>query len=252
MSFNLNDQKFSDGEIAQGVRQLKQERHDWCEQKAREFLATKPRMKFYHVDYFVPDVDLETHLRLTSGDIEKIQKALAKDLEEYGPYVDEEDEKDRRGDIICELELDGDYEIAPYGSIWIKDVDFNDYVYCYSVRAVRFDNQGNKKQYDDHCNVSLTDEEYIQVVTELLYAPYEISFDGLRAVLPEIGNKIWGCCFEDRYASALILDEINQDVNTILEQNGGRENTPHVGIFSNIFAQIAEYQASKQKDSEGQ
>ena len=252
MSFYVNNQKFSDKEIAEGVKQRKQERRDWCEQQAREYLATKTRKKFYLCEVYYPEVDDERYLRIYDDDVERIKAALAEDLEENGPYKDDEDERDSRREVFRYLDLRG-YYIDPYGEVEINDVNLDDYIYCYGVRVMRFDNQGEKKKYDDYYNITLTDEEYIQLVTELLYAPSELSFDGLKMVLPDICNKIWGYCYNTSHVSAIILEEINKDVDAILQQHGGREKTPHVGVFDNPFAQIAEYVASRaeQTNDEG-
>ena len=92
---------------------------------------------------------------------------------------------------------------------------------------------------------ALTDEEYIQVLTELLYSPQVLSYDGLRRILPDICKKIAKDCTEYGTATALFLEEMNRDVDTILEQNGGREKTPYVELFNNPFVLMAEHNASR-------
>ena len=46
MPFYSGDKEYSDQQVAAKVKRLKQERHDWCEQQAREYLAAHERPKY--------------------------------------------------------------------------------------------------------------------------------------------------------------------------------------------------------------
>ena len=236
MAFYHNDQKFSDQELGLAVKQKKQNRHDWCERKVREFFATKNRHKYYHCRYFVPEVEQDSYVCLPQEILDEIQAAMNKDIEEgFDPDV--------RGIIenMEEIFVGGnDYE--PEGTL--TDIDFDDYIYCYHFRVLRFDNEGD--QIDDIFRIAkLTDEEYVQALTELLYSPKQLSFDGLRKVLPEVGAKILKDCTSPNETSAIFMTEFNDDVDTILKQVGGRENIPEAGLFNNPFIGLIEYMSAK-------
>jgi hypothetical protein len=248
MPFYSGDKEYSDQQVAVEVKRLKQERHDWCEQQAREYLAAHERPKYYYTEYYIPEAEQETYIRWAQDDVETIQKAIADDIAEYGPYENEKEEDEMRREVIQNLELDLSYYINEVGAYeyWrINDINLEKYVCCEKATVLRFDKEDDTPRKTE-CAVKLTDEEYIQVLTELLYSPEPLSFDGLCSVLPEIGKKIWKDCGSLYVTSAIFLTDLNKQVDEILAQHGGRENTPHVGIFDNIFAQLAEYHAAKE------
>lgn len=244
MSFYLNNQEFSDKEVANSIKAKKQERRQWCEQQAREYLAKKERRKYYHCDYYVPEADADSYLRLPQEILDEVQAAIQKDIEENGP-IDKEHATEVYGDIISELNINVvEYLSEPYGYADLKNIHFDDYIYCYSFRVKRFNHEGNEVS-DDSLIASLTDDEYIHVLTELLYAPHQLSFDGLRMALPEIGTKILNDVTSHLETSAIFLTEFNDDLDAILAPIGGRDNIPGAGLFDNPFVAIAEYMAAK-------
>ena len=93
MPFYSGDKEYTDQLVAAEVKRLKQERHDWCEQQAREDLAAHQRPKYYYTEYYIPEAEQETYIRWAQDDIDTIQKAIADDLAEYGPYKDEKEEE---------------------------------------------------------------------------------------------------------------------------------------------------------------
>ena len=130
------------------------------------------------------------------------------------------------GDIISELNINVvEYLSEPYEYADLKNIHFDDYIYCYRFRVKRFDHEGNEVS-DDNLIASLTDDEYIQVLTELLYAPHQLSFDGLRRALPEVAVKIMNHVTSPFETSAIFLTEFNDDVDAILKPLGGRDNIP--------------------------
>lgn len=246
MAFYVGDKEYSDQDMASEVKRCKQERHDWCEQQAREYLAAHPRRKYYFTEYYIPESEQETYIAWSQVEIDKIKKAIADDIAENGPY-DEEDELEARRIVISELNLDlTGYipDIDRYEYHEVQDINFDKYICCERVTILRFNKEDDSPQKTRE-SVDLTDDEYVQVLTELLYAPQPLSFDGLRLVLPDIGKKIWEYCSSKTETSAVFLTELNEHVDAILSQYGGRENTPYHSIFGNIFAQIAEYQTGK-------
>ena len=247
MPFRSGDKEYSDQKVASDVKKGKQLRHEWCEQQAREYLATHPRRKYYFTEYYIPEAEQETYVAWAQNDIDKLKSALADDIAENGPY-DEEDEIEARREIIQNLDLDLSYyipEVTKYGEWEIWDINLEKYIYCEHANVLRFDKEDDTPK-KERCVIELTDEEYILVLTELLYAAEELSFDGLRTVLPpELGKRMWQDCASHNSTTAIFLTEINQQVKMILEKNGGRENTPYYGLFHNPFAIMAEHLASK-------
>jgi hypothetical protein len=236
MSFHHNNQQFSDKEIADAAKAKKQERHQWCEQQAREFFATKERRKFYYCTYFIPEVEHHKYFAFPKEQEEEIRSAMNQQIAEgFDPDLQE---------ILSDIEIfvEGD-DNEPEGML--TDIDFDDYLYCYHIGVRQFDPVSGEEEKADIRMTALTDEEYIQVLTELLYSPHVLSFDGLRRVLPEICQKIAKDCTKEDTTTALFLEEMNQDVDAILEQHGGREKTPYVNLFNNPFIQLAEYNAAK-------
>ena len=248
MSFYFNDQEFSDKEVAQSAREARQARHEWCEQQAREYLATKQRAKFYHIYYFVPEVEMDMYYNVPQELVDKVKASIDADIAENGPYVSKEDAASARRDIVSDMDTSGYIDVDEPYEPDLLDIDFDDYLYCYHVRTKRFDPVSGEQQEDGLCLTALTDEDYVQVLTELLYAPQVLSFDALRRLLPAICQKMANDCTRKDSATALILDEMNRDVDAILQQHGGREKTPYIGLFNNPFVLIAEHNASKEQE----
>ena len=244
MSFYLNNQKFSDKEVADSIKAEKQERRQWCEQQAREYLAKKERRKYYHCDYYIPESDQEGYFRLPQETVERIQQGL-KEIADNAPYSYEGEADDLRHDMFLNMDIDVlDYLGEPYEYAYLTNVHLDDYIYCYRFRVKRFDHEGNEIS-DSNFVASLTDDEYIQVLTELLYAPHQLSFDGLRRALPEIGTKIMNNITSHLETSAIFLSEFNDDIDAILAPIGGRDNIPGAGLFDNPFVAIAEHMAAQ-------
>lgn len=244
MSFYLNNQEFSDKEVADSIKAKKQQRRQWCEQQAREYLAKKERRKYYHCDYYVPEADMDSYVRLPQDIVDRIQKGL-KEIADGAPYSYEGEADDLRHDMFLNMEIDVcEYLSEPYESALLTNVHFDDYLYCYRFRVKRFDHEGNEIS-NSHLIASLTDDEYIQVLTELLYAPHQISFDGLRIALPGIGTKIMNDVTSHLETSAIFMTEFNDDVDAILRPIGGRDKIPAAGLFDNPFVAIAEHMAAK-------
>lgn len=249
MPFYSGDKKYSDQQVAADAKRCKKERHDWCEQQAREYLAAHQRPKYYYTEYYIPEAEQETYIRWTQDDIDTIQKAIADDIAEYGPYEDEKEADEMRREVIQNLGVDMSYylpeESDKYREIDLLDVKFDKYICCEKATVLRFEKEDDTPR-KTVCAVQLTDEEYIQVLTELLYSPGPLSFDGLWMKLPEIGKKIWKNCGSLHATSAIFLTDLNKQVDEILALHGGRKNTPHVDIFDNPIAIMAEYLAAKE------
>ena len=239
--YNFGSRDHTHKEVVTMAENAKQKRHQWCEKQAREYLSSKFRRKYYRTLISSPEVDMWQYVQLCDEHIEAINKAI-KNLYIEGSFDSKEQEAIAISDAIADLNLNGkEYIDIPYEYADILDVDLNDYIYCYSLEVITFNPNDNGPQTCEAI-VQLTDEQYIQVITEMLYAPHELSLDGLEMCLPEIGHLIRKKTMNTFYPITVFLKEFNDDVNAILAKYGGRENTPYIGVFENIFVQIAESQ----------
>lgn len=244
MPFIIDNKEVSEQEVALEVKKLKQQRHDWCEKKAREYFATKEREKYYHVTYYSPDIEYDMYHSIPEEITDSIRKKMEEDIVYNGPYESKEKELSAIRDIIDSLQIDWS-EHLDKPSDEIRSIDYDDFVYCYSIKAFVFRCTDTQQIANTSFAVRLTDEEYIQVLTELLYYPIRLSLDGIRKKLPEIAKKIRAQCVHDDVVTAIFLKEMNEDVDKILEQVGGMDNTPYHYIFDHPFARIAEHFANK-------
>ncbi len=234
MPLYYNNQEFSDKEVADAIKAKYQERRQWCEQQAREHLAKKERRKYYRCTYFVPEVEMQKYIALPAEQEEQLRAAMNQQIADgFDPDLH---------DILLDMAITVNENDGPEGVL--TDIDFDDFIYCYRFRVKRFDHEGNEVS-DDNLIASLTDDEYIQVLTELLYSPKPLSFDGLRRALPEVAVKIMNDVTSPFETSAIFLTEFNDDVDAILKPLGGRDNIPAAGLFDNPFVAFAEYCASK-------
>ena len=254
MALYINNQEFSDKEVALKAQEWRQERLEWSEQQAREYLAANPRRKYYHCDIYYPEVDDTAYLPLPDDIIAHIEKELA----ENGAYASDDEKLDARRDIVIEMNLSAaDYlPLSPYDYIDIQDVDIENYLHMCKCTVLRF-RDVDDVPYRESKSVELSNEEYIQVLTQMLYAPNRLTLEDLHELLPEIAEKIRKACakmdFVDlRPTSAIFLTELYDAVDTILAKHGGKENTPHIEVFDNIIVALAENNYRKQLAEETQ
>ena len=216
--FNFGSKDCTNKEVVTMADEAKQKRHQWCEQQAKEYLSTKHRCKCYRTLISYPEVNLWQYVKLSNEHLEAINKAV-ENLYTEGPFDSEEQEAIAISDAIADLNLNGkEYIDIPYEYVDILDIDLNDYIYCYSLKKTVFDpNYDEPQSYEEM--VQLTDEQYLQVITEMLYAPHKLSLDGLELQLPEIGKLIRKKVMNIYYPTAVFLCEFDNDVNAILAKH---------------------------------
>ncbi len=234
MPLYYNNQEFSDKEVADSIKAKYQERRQWCKQQAREYLAHKERRKYYNCTYFVPEVEMQKYIALPIELEEQLRAAMKQQIADgFDPDLH---------DVLCDMAIpvdDGDD-----GSEGVlTEIDFDDFIYCYRFRAKCFDSDGNQTA-EKWQIASITDEQYIQVLTELLYSPKPLSFDGLHRALPDVATKIMNDVTSSFETSAIFMTEFNDDVDAILKPLGGRHNIPAAGLFGNPFVALAEHTAA--------
>lgn len=212
-------------------------RYTWCRQKASEYLAAKERKKHYYVQYYDNnDNELDTYYDLPQELVDNLLKKLEQEVIIDGPFKDKKEEIEIRREIIQDMD---DAFIADYLDLDCKlsDIDPDDFIYYYKLNVCRFDPNSKSMVKESGRHLHFTDEEYIQILTELLCAPFDLSFDGLRMVEPDICDKIMNGCSTCDYTTVIFLTEMNEDVKNILEQCGGRDKIPKSQYISNYWNQ---------------
>lgn len=206
------------------------EHHDWCEQKAREFFANKNRNKWYHTYYkdYDCDAEFDWYQLLPDSFVEDLKAAFNRFVAENNLSSIKDIEPDWRAEII--------YQVNPYkygvgnddpyyGNPTLVDIDFDDCKCFYMVRGIRGKQRYRRFPRRETKDVGVTcikmdDESYIQVLTELLYAPTELSFDDLYGIIPQTCELIKQACEKCGVIGDIVLQEMNNDVKTILKING--------------------------------
>lgn len=205
-------------------------RLNWCKQKASEYLLTKDRKKFFRVEYYygADESLLDCHYLVPPEIVRDLLVAMEQSVIENGPFKNKQEEQETRREIINGMEVY--LEDDSVGDRRIYDIDLDDYEYFYDCCVCSFDSI-TKIMREKTVRVPISDEEYIKVLTILLCAPSFVSLDGLRLFEPDVCDRVIRLCADVEYTTAIFLQELNEDVNAILEQCGGRKNTPFIDIF---------------------
>lgn len=217
-------------------------RYAWCRQKASEYLAAKERKKYYYIQYYDPYENIiEGYNALPQEVVDNLRKELEQSVIDDGPFKDKKEEIEQRREIIKNMsdpyiESPDQYQ-SVCADVCLYDIDPDNFIYDYKLIVCCFDPISKSLIKDEKIWVELSDEEYIQILTELLCAPFNLSFDGLRMVEPNICNRIIKQYSTSDYATAIFLTEMNEDVQNILEQCGGRDKIPESQYISNFWDQ---------------
>ena len=209
------------------MNRIKDEHHNWCEQKAREYFASKKREKWYHTYYKDYDCDAEFDWfeMLPDSFVEDLKAAFNDFASENNLGSVKDIEPDWREEIIYQIEP-GKYGVGNddpyYGNLVLVDVDFDDFRYFYKVRGTIKDTRIDRIVPDGVSYIKVDDEDYIQVLTELLYARTELSFDDLYGIIPQTCELIKVVCEKYNVIGDIVLEEMNNDAKAILNQCGGQ------------------------------
>ena len=204
-------------------------RLSWCKQKVSEYLSIKKRKQYYHVEYYGSDeIHLDCYYLVPQEVVTALRAVMERSVIENGQFKNKHEEIETRREIISDMEV---YLEDGFGADrMIYDIDLDDYEYYYDLCVCSFD-PITRIMREKTERVPFTDEEYIKVLSILLCAPGSVSLDGLRLFEPEICDRIIRLCADVENTTAIFLQEMNDDVNAILEQCGGRKNTPFIDIF---------------------
>lgn len=202
------------------------ERHDWCEQKAREFFANKNRKKWYHV--WIKDDDcnvtFDCYELLADSFVEDLKAAFNGFVSENNLSSIKDIEPDWREEIIYQIDTVNHVSGVGqnFSSFKMIDIDFDDCKCFYKVRGKKHFKRFCRRKFNGVgvSGIKMDDESYIQVLTELLYAPTELSFDDLYGIIPQTCELIRKECEKHNIVGDIVLQEMNNDVKTILKMNG--------------------------------
>lgn len=210
--------------------QIKNDRRKWCEKMARKYFASKNRDKWYHTYYTDPDCDADFNC------FELLPDSFVKDLKEaFDDFVSENKlgsvkdiEPDWRAEIIKQMEPERyGVNVDPWdGNYILVDVDFDDYRYFCQVRGTKKETLPDRIVPNGVSYIKVDDEDYIEALTELLYAGTEISFDDLYGIIPQTCELIKVSCERNNIIGDIVLEEMNNDVKAILNQCGGKDKIP--------------------------
>lgn len=249
----INGKKFSDAKVVAEYKKRKNEYLQWRRQKAAEFLKNKKRAKYYHCEaIFEPDYENDFYIPLSDEIVARV-RTLKEEISHNPELKSDEDRADEFHDRVYEIGHDIDMDLTAFGgSEWTyTNIDIDDFIYEYRFDLHFFDWEGSKNGKQVDCSVILTDEEYIELLAQLISKP-ECSFNHLPYLSPKLKaihkkvreslhHRNWMAfypCYEHDYA--VRMTELRHDaklLNKQLEKKG--EHYPHLDFLKSPVVEIA-------------
>lgn len=232
-------------EYYNSLSDFKKERFNECKAKAEAFFATKDRRKFYRVagydSYSEDNKDIEIVIWLYLSD-EKVEELKTYLIEEYHkfepddpchnwedfmntdpslavPFFEAMNEKAGPWDKLVASAVERS-AIIPTG------INFDNYLTCYHASYFEYDKEENKFKGPYQFNISLTDEQYILLLTLQLFEERGLTFNRLFDIAPDLFRHIYNIVesifadpripdqwFYETYS--IVLDEIVSDAKEI-------------------------------------
>ena len=258
----INGKEYSDEMIANLRNKRMKEYAKWRRQKAAEFLQNKKRAKYYHCEtLFDPDTENDFYIPLPDEIVARVH-ALKEEIAKNPELKTEEDRADEFRDRIYEIGNDIDVDITNFGgSEWMyTNIDIDDYVYEYNFDIHYFDWEGEKNGKHVHCSVILSDEEYIELLTQLLDMP-ECSFNHLAYLSPKLKAIHKKLCDNFHHRSwltyypgyehdyAVLMTELRMDAKKLLNQLEKKgEQYPHINFLKDPMVNIIVAQAKQRNN----
>ena len=259
----INGKEYSDEMIANLRNKRVKEYAKWRRQKAAEFLQNKKRTKYYHCEaLFDPDYENDFYIPLPDEIIARV-RALKEEIANDPELKTEEDRADEFRDRVYEIGNDIDVDITVFGgSEWMyTNINIDDYVYEYNFDLHFFDWEGAKNGKLVHCIVSLTDEEYIALLAQLMDKS-ECSFNQLpylgpklKAIHKKVSESLhhrdfgagWFPCHEHDYA--VLMTELRKDARQLVKQLEKKgEQYPHINFLKDQMINIIVAQAKQRNN----
>ena len=224
-----------------------------CETKAREYFATKQRIKYYLLSCEL-ELGAERYYLLPFSDEEVARvKQLVVDI--YRACMEENGSEGENDPIastfeeVCEdlplYELEGDEELDrlvferaqnDFGDhVYVLKIDFEHPRYLYQASYFEY---GMKKPF--MTKVKLTDEDYVYLLTQKLLNEH-FSFNRLLLYRPElaqaINEQLDGCIHDYEWESdgpfLIMLDEIDKDAAAIKKREKIESDNAKKGVENN-------------------
>ncbi len=258
----INGKEYSDEMIANLHNKRVKEYAKWRRQKAAEFLQTKKRTKYYHCEaLFDPDYENDFYIPLPDKIVARV-RALKEEIANDPELKTEEDRADEFRDRVYEIGNDIDVDITNFGgSEWVyTNIDIDDFVHEYNFDIHYFDWKGEKNGKQVQCSVILSDEEYIELLAQLLDMP-ECSFNHLAYLSPKLKaihkklsdnlhHRSWLTYYPGyEHDYAVLMTELRTDARQLVKQLEKKgEQYPHINFLKDQMINIIVAQAKQRNN----
>lgn len=183
------------------------ERFDKCKAQAEVFFAQKERKKYYPVTGYdfhsERDIDAGCYLSMTDEEVNQLKSFLIEEYQKFEPddpihnwqefmetdpsmavpFFEALNEKANLWNDLVYTEVEGNYIVPTH-------IDFDDFRYFYRFSYYHYDTINKEMKGPASLFVSLTDEEYILLLTLQQFENRGFTFNRLISIAPEIIKKI--------------------------------------------------------------
>lgn len=225
-----------------------QDKFNVCEAVAKEYLATKERIKGYNFTCYDLRFDLEdeiesdTYLRLTDEQVTSLKAYM---IDTYNTmYLETPVKTWEEFDSECMETVDEDYwnQLNSTPGIWKewvsdnlesqelrpKKVDFNDWNYGYQFSCFIYDEEKKEMAGPCYFRFHLTDEEYVFLLALQLSEHQGFTYNRLTGINPKLVARLNSCVemkfleienqFNYTQPFTIIFDEIIEDASLLQEK----------------------------------
>lgn len=200
----------------------------WCEEKAKEYFASKEITKRYPIEAYVPETDISVKCVLLPSDEKMLREFIAEQREEFlkasPEFAEDKDAWDE-----CLYDAFTRYGVKlDLGWPWYDDADINYVDLEHPINTYLFDvlrhSDAEAPAERLRRHVDLKDEQYCELLAALIEHP-ELTMDDIYFRFPETYRTIKQQICEKGVVSCAIPTEIKEDAEKILEKFG--EEMPH-------------------------
>lgn len=244
----VNDIDFKPLSDEQRVREFLTRASDkmqWCREKAAEFLKNHPRRKFYRLAYDLRG-ERETYVCLSDEDIKRIQDLEAEEIAQNGPFAGADERREFFSDTLDDL-IDWSHYLKEDRPLFfndegeqthIIDIDLGDFIFCaeFTKKQPVWYKKDKQNLLDESCNISLTDEEWIELVAYRLFDP-KMTFQDLRELDKALYDRIEASVYTPHECHLIYMTEVNEVADAIVKGNANDEHAKP--LYSGPFHPIA-------------
>lgn len=231
--FGVDNQKFSDMEVAQAYGERMKDRMAWCRKEASEYLEKNERRRFYKLSYTVDPGEKVAYVAISDGVLQEVEEALKKEFAENGPFNNDDEKYEFYSevitDILCDYVPERDQHWAG-GSPIVTDFDRNEFIYCTNFKVMHTDflKEDPDEFVYDVCNIELSNEEYIDLVVARLFDPH-LTFYDLKYLYEDIYHRVDDLCQLPHHHHIIFMQEINETAQAILDSKSKDELPKPIG-----------------------